>query len=192
MPKLYGSINNRLDEGKNYTQRELRAGDDITMYLWSDRYCYYIIDVISQKKIKVKKYNVCADHSKPGGAGHQNWLYFKTQKEMIKYINQYRPGTYDENIAEPEAETWVYRYNKWQEMYEYTPEAWNNLIQRCKEDITDPDNHMDSVVCLAQHYSHLSDEEIDKIKQGKTVCKYRNLNGKISFGIRDYYYDWEF
>lgn len=29
----YGNLTNRLEEGKNYTGREIRVGDDITMYL---------------------------------------------------------------------------------------------------------------------------------------------------------------
>ena len=190
--KWYGNVMNRLGEGRNYTHRELQIGDDITMYLWSDRECYYITDVISQKEIKVKEYYVCADHSKPGGMGHQNWLYFKTLKEERDYLRQYFPDREEVDIPEPEPETWVYRYNKWQEMCAYTPEAWNNLVQRCKEDIKDPDNNMENVIHLAQCYAHLSDEDVAKINAGKTIRRYHDLSGKVSFGIRDYYYDWEF
>ena len=107
--KLYGSLNNRFDENKNFTGREIRVGDDITMYLWSDRHPYFVTKVIDQEHIYVHKYHVCADHSKEGGMGHQNWLYFKTLKEHNQYINslhlkdlngkEYEP--YNENPKEP-------------------------------------------------------------------------------------------
>lgn len=190
--KWYGNVMNRLGEGRNYTHRELQIGDDITMYLWSDRECYYITNVISQKEIQVKRYHVCADHSKPGGCGHQNWKYFKTLKEERDYLRQYFPDREEVDIPEPEPDTWVYRYNKWQEMYTYTPEAWNDLVQRCKGDIQDPDNNMEEVIHLAQCRACLSDEEVVKINAGKTIHRYYDLSGKVSFGIRDYYYDWEF
>lgn len=84
MKKLYGSLDNRLEEGKNYLGRELKKDDDITMYLYSDRNCYYITEVISQKEIKVKPYHICADFSKKGGQGHQDWMYFKSINEINK------------------------------------------------------------------------------------------------------------
>ena len=37
----YGNLTNRLEEGRNFTGREIAVGDDITEYLWSDRHCYY-------------------------------------------------------------------------------------------------------------------------------------------------------
>ena len=108
--KIYGSVSNRFEEGRNFTGREIRPGDDITMYLWSDRHCYWVVDVISQKEIKVKKYYVCADHSKPCGMGHQEWLYFKTQNEENEYLNschlmyEGKEMKYETNFEEPEPE----------------------------------------------------------------------------------------
>jgi hypothetical protein len=141
--KWYGSITNRLQENKNNLGRDIMVGDDITKYLWSDRTCYYVTKVEEQKHITIRQYEVIADRDKPGGMGHQNWLYFKTRKEANDYLNKYGLG---------ERETWehqeielVYRYGKWREKY------------------TDRD--------------------------GKV--QYRG-NWNISFGIRDFYNDWEF
>ena len=167
--RWYGNLTNRLEEGRNFTSRELQAGDDITMYMWSDRTCYYIDEVVSPKEIKVRRYYVCADHSKKGGMGHQNWLYFKTVDEERKYLKNFFNDAYlDEHFEEPEAETWAFRNNKWKEAIEYTP----------KEVLAKP--------CL------FTEAQIKKAQQGKTVTEYRNLSGNISFGVRDYYYDWEF
>ena len=159
--KLYGLLNNRLEEGHNFTGRELQTGDDITMYLWSDRACYYITDVIDQKRIKVKRYNVCADHSKPGGMGHQDWVYFKSLREMHDYLglDHWTDEEYEQADRE---ETWVFRYGKWMEEYTFTED------------------------------NYCSDRERASLAKKGYYKRYYELSGKVSFGRRDYHYDWEF
>lgn len=161
--KWYGNVHNRVDEGHNYTGRELSIGDDITMYHWSDRTCYYITDVIDQKHIKVKQYHVCADHSKTGGMGHQDWLYFKNAKDMGDYLRQFNPNFeyYAEDIEEPE-QTWAFRNGKWKQEFVLT----------------------DNRNCTPSQLKSL-----EKHGYYKAYC---DLSGNISFGVRDYYYDWEF
>ena len=160
MSKWYGNLDNRLEEGR--TVPEITEGMDITMYYWSDRTCYYVTKVHDQKRIEVKKWQVCADHDKKGGMGHQNWLYFKTRKEMNEYLERFFPGQ-DRYDREDQAETWVYRYNKWMKEYVYTSD------RDCATD---------------REHQHL-------LKHG-WFARYYDLSGKISFGRRDYYYDWEF
>lgn len=156
--KWYGEISNRIEENKNYTGREIQVGDDITEYSWSDRHCYYVTRVIDQKHIFVKPYEVCADHSKEGGMGHQNWLYFKTCREMQEYLNdcidkgliKYEgcKKTNLDDVKENGETELVYRYNHWYVKNTY----WYGI-------------------------------KLDK-------PSYHKIN--ISFGVRDYYYDWSF
>ena len=150
MSKWYGSIDNRLEENRNHLGREIRVGDDITEYLWSDRHCYYVTRVDSQKHIFVKPYQVCADQDKAGGMGHQDWLYFKTIKEEHEYLNKHFPekGYPTENINEPAEIELAFRYNHWY--------------------------------------------KVSRMFYGQPLEKpmYERMN--ISFGVRDYYYDWEF
>lgn len=141
--KLYGNIDNRFYENKNFLNRDIQVGDNVTFYLWSDRKCYYVTNVIDQKHISVRKYEVVADREKKGGMGHQNWVYFKTVKECNDYLRKYGLGT-DEPVFEHIDEEWVYRYNHWYRAYN------NYLGKRCYEKIN------------------------------------------VSFGVRDYYFDWEF
>ena len=149
--RLYGSLTNRLEENKNYSGKELYKGMDITMYYWSDRHCYFITKVIDQKHIFVKRYKVVADKEKEGGMGHQNWLYFKSNKECNEYLKKFGKGT-DGKIYEETEEEWIFRYGHW------------NLVQR-KD---------------AWSLKPLDKPRYHRIQQG------------ISFGIKDYYYDWEF
>ena len=160
----YGSINNRLEEGKNFTGREIRVGDDVTMYYWSDRMCFYVTEVENQKRIKVRPWYICADHSKPGGMGHQDWMYFRTLDERNDYLAKYFPEHHKagEHMEEPPEQTWVFRYNKWMHEVTFTEE------------------------------NYCSDREKKSLAAKGFYKRYFNLSGKVSFGVRDYYYDWEF
>lgn len=155
MARVYGNLINRLQENRNHLKDGIiKEGDDITLYMWSDRTCYYVDKVIDQKHIIVKPYHVCADHSKPGGQGHQDWLYFKTLKEQNKYLNDQhimyngKEQHWEENPVESKGEEWVFRYGKWYKV-------------------------------------------IGKSNEGNGKPTYTKV-GNISFGVRDYYYDWEF
>lgn len=165
MSKWYGNVNNRIEEGKNYTGREIRVGDDITMYHYSDRTCYYVTEVIDQTHIKVRRWYTCADHSKEGGIGHQNWLYFRSMKEMHDYLSQFYP--YPESNFEETDSTWVYRYNKW--MNEYVVKGG-----------------------VLENPEPYSERERKSFEKNGFLKVYSPLNGKVSFGVRDYYHDWEF
>lgn len=156
--KWYGNLTNRLEEGRQYG--EIKPGTDITMYYWSDRTCYYVTEVIDQKHIKVREYEVVADKTKPGGMGHQNWVYFKTRKEAAEYLKSY--GGYRDYVCESPEEDWVFRYNKWQKMYTYTED------------------------------NYCTEREKKSLEKKGYYNRYFDLSGKVSFGVRDYYYDWEF
>lgn len=157
--KWYGNVINRIEEGR--TVPEIKEGMDITMYLWSDRDCYYVTEVINQKHIKVKRYTVIADRDKAGGMGHQNWLYFKTRKEASEYLKAHGLDGYDESIKDREEE-WEFRYNKWQLSYTFTEE------------------------------NYCTERELKSLEKKGYYKRYYDLSGKVSFGRRDYYYDWEF
>lgn len=184
--KLYGNLTNRLEENQNYTNKPLAVGTDITMYYWSDRTCYYITRVLNQKHIFVKKYEVCADQDKEGGMGHQNWKYFKTVAEYNTYLKAHNLSAHEVAYENPEQE-WAYRYNHWYQILRYNLNTWNKCLENAKKDVKpgrDPQS-------LARLYLRLNDEEFNKVLSGKEIIKYQKLQ-PISFGIRDYYYDWEF
>ena len=173
--KWYGNVTNRIEEGRNYNEdKQIHVGDDITKYYWSDRTCYYVTDVIDQKHIKIKKYHICADHSKEGGMGHQNWVYFKTRKEENDYLKKYFPDReFEENPKENSDIELVYRYGKWKEVSTYTD--------------------LNGVNGFGVPFKNFlfTKNDIKKLEKGKPVYKYNDF-GNISFGVRDYYYDYSF
>lgn len=159
MSKWYGNVTNRIEEGRLLEPVE---GMDITMYYWSDRTCYYITKVDNPKRIHVKKYEVCADHDKAGGMGHQNWLYFKTRAEMEDYLKKFFPDREEYKFEEPGEDIWVYRYRQWMQEVTYTEDNYCNEAEK------------------------------KSLEKNGYYKRYYKLSGKVSFGVRDYYYDWEF
>lgn len=183
MAGIYGSVSARLEEGKNYLKRPLQEGDDITMYYWSDQKCYYISKVISDKEIQVKRYHVCADQTKPGGCGHQDWVYFKSINEMNAYLNSFKRKDSNGNLIvhrtdfeDEKPETWVFRYGNWVQKITFNQETINQIKAR-------------DGWCMLRARNEKEQKLLDA---GKDVVRYEHLSGKISFGVRHYYYDWEF
>ena len=173
--RAYGNLNNRIEEGRNFNNdKQIHVGDDITKYWYSDRSCYYVTEVIDQKHIKIKRYHVCADHSKELDIGHQEWLYFKTKKEEQDYLKTiFTDREYDEEPKEDIEIELVYRYGKWKEVLTYTDLEEENMFGKP----------------LKEYY--FTEKEIKKLEEGKPVHRYNDF-GNISFGVRNYYYDWSF
>ena len=196
----YGSIDNRFDEGKNFNKdKMIHEGDDITMYYWSDRHCYFVTKVIDQKHIFVHRYHVCADHEKAGGMGHQDWKYFKTLKEEQEYLNtcidkgliKGLPKEDTSKIIEDKDEEWVFRHKKWKQVGRFTKERWQECLESAKNDCSHPEDET-KVHNIARWLFNLDDKGFAEVMEGKEVVKYYDLSGKVSFGVKDYYYDWEF
>ena len=68
MTKWYGSLNNRLDEGKQVCE-EIKIGTGVTEYKYSDRIAYEVIEVEDQKHITIRE----LDHHLIGEAFTNNW-----------------------------------------------------------------------------------------------------------------------
>ena len=69
--KWYGSINNRLEENKQFVPT-IEVGQGVTEYSWSDRDAYEIVAVKDQKHITIRAY----DHKLKEGTDwyEQNWV----------------------------------------------------------------------------------------------------------------------
>ena len=52
--KFYGSLDNRLEENGTYCGK-IEVGTKATIYLWSDRHSYEVIDVKDQKHVTLRR-----------------------------------------------------------------------------------------------------------------------------------------
>lgn len=181
----YGSINNRIEEGHNYeSDKKIKVGTDITTYFWSDRQCKYVTKVIDQKHIFVKDYYVCADRSKPAGIGHQNWRYFKTAREEAEYLNGGHPENIDgkeirgeqENATESPEEEWAFRYGHWNRVIRFDKALAEKIEEKTGR----------------RGFFPKTEKEKEAFEAGKEVVRYDRIREGISFGVRDYFFDWDF
>ena len=183
--KWYGSINNRIEENRNYEpDKTIKEGTDVTVYGWSDRQCKYVTRVIDQKHIFVKDYYVCADRSKPGGIGHQNWRYFKTAREEAEYLNGCHIKDIDgkeihvkpEDATESPEEEWAFRYGHWNRVIRFDKAFAEKIKERSG----------------LRGFFPKTEKEKKAFEAGKEIVRYDRIQEGISFGVRDYRHDWEF
>ena len=104
--KWYGSVQNRIDAECEMPKPEIGMG--VTELMWSDRYPYEVIEVISEKKIRIRELG-----------------YKRTDKNGISECQDYR------FFSKPDGEvkTLVLRNGKWRDLVkDYARDANGKLV----------------------------------------------------------------
>lgn len=154
MAKLYGSLNNRLEENKMFC-KEIEVGTGMTEYSWSDRHAFEVVEVKDQKHVAVREY----DHKLKGGAYSNDWELISNENNPVRQLT--KRGKY-----------WY----------------WTNVIDKSiLEGYEDKDNNSKCEIQLYLAHNNLSVNEL--VEKGKVTRYYR---ANVSFGVADYYYDYEF
>ena len=157
MSKWYGSINNRVEENRQFCD-EIKVGTGVTEYLWSDRHPYEVIAVKDQRHVTIREY----DHKRPDD--NKDYSY---SNEWVLVSNE-NNRTLD----------LVKRGKYWYVFSECT-------VERAKE-ILSKDNNLDERLWACNNGYDLN----KIVEQGKGQRKYFKMN--VSFGVAEYYYDYEF
>lgn len=150
MGKWYGSVQNRLEEDRQFCD-EITVGTGVTEYHWSDRTPWEVIEVRDQKHVTVR----AMDHVHVGdGQMDNNWKLISNPDNPTRQLE--RRGKY-----------WY----------------WTTTITA--EDITGIEEDTDALLrlCLAGY-------DVETIRAKGKQTKRRRAN--ISFGVAQYYYDYEF
>ena len=162
--ELYGSLQNRMQENKMYC-KEIKVGTGMTEYSYSDRHAYEVVKVIDQTNVFVREY----DHKAIGEPMSNKW-------ELISNENN------------PVIELKL-KNNVWYRVVSFTKELWTkNAI---KEAGQRDSKAYETYYNYYKSMSGLTDKEKEKVENGKTVKKLRKF-GNVSFGVADYYFDYEF
>lgn len=154
--KLYGSLNNRFEENKQYCDK-IEVGTGMTEYSWSDRHAYEVVEVKDQKHVKVREY----DHVMDGEPMTNSWKLVSNEENPVK--------------------TLVKRGNYWY----YTTTVTADDVKKYDDEAETESDRLNFIIWLCQ--LGVNKEEV--LAKGK-VTKYHRTN--VSFGIADYYYDYEF
>lgn len=83
MSKWYGSINNRLEENRQFVPT-IEVGTGMTEYLWSDRHPYEVVKVIDQKHVVVRE----MEHKLVGEPFSNKWELFSDPERPVEYITK--------------------------------------------------------------------------------------------------------
>lgn len=160
-----GSFINQMMSNNNSLPE---VGKGATELHHSDRTCYEVIEVSDDKKT-VKLQRLEAKHNKdlPGGQGHQNWILEPTES--------YR--------------TVIWRNGAWREKVRIV-----EFVDEFRNDIPS--------TSVSRYLREHEPELLEKVYQGhmfpqtviEGVTKERFEYPKVNllFGVKDYYYDWEF
>lgn len=160
--KYYGSLNNRLEENKDFTNGNIEVGTGVTRYSYSDRQAYEVVEVKDQTNVFIRQY----DHKAVGEAMSNQWQLISNKNNPVIELKL--------------------RNGVWYRVCYYSKDAWLKMAQE--------DKGWKTVVSAYNYYkfmSHLTEKQLQKIEEGKTVKAYKKF-GNISFGIADYYYDYSF
>lgn len=168
--KLYGSLNNRFDENHyfNGTLGNIQVGTLCTVYLWSDRHAYEVVEVIDQSNISIRRLKAIRTDSN-GMSDAQNWRYESNEKAATERIQLTKSGW--KKVS-------VYNLARFQA-------SVANLRKDCKTE--------QAAIDLAKFYFRhgLTEKQLEKVLAGKEVTKVQG-EVNISFGIADEYYDYSF
>lgn len=160
--KWYGSVNNRLEEGKQFV-KEIKVGDGVTEYSYSDRDAYEVIEVRDQRHITIREY----DHKLKGEPFTNDW-------ELISNPNN---RTID----------LVKRGANWYTSATCTRADLEEIEDRREKETKDGGKLTDATLNLimwACQFDH------DKVMKNGKQTKYNKMN--ISIGRAEYYYDYSF
>lgn len=164
--KVYGSLNNRVDENKMFC-KEIKVGTGMTKYFWSDRKAYEVVKVVNQKNVFVREY----DHKGIGECFSNDWELISNEKNPLIEMQ--------------------FRYGHWYEVNRCTYQFADNMALRLVEDGTCK-NYQAALnyVLWSNNVNFKNEKELEDFKNGKPYIHYTKVN--VSFGVAEYYYDYEF
>lgn len=107
MSKVYGSLNNRIDENKMFCDK-IEVGTGMTEYYWSDCKAYEVVKVVNQNNVFVRK----LDHKKADNiAMSNNWELVSNPNNPVKEIKKYRGNwCWVNTYTKKSLESWEQRF----------------------------------------------------------------------------------
>ena len=91
MSKWYGSLNNRVDENRQFCD-EIKVGTGMTEYFWSDRHAYEVVAVKDQKHVSVREYEHKRPDDKKDYSYSNDWVLVSNEKNPV--IDLVKRGKY--------------------------------------------------------------------------------------------------
>lgn len=126
MKKIYGSLINRIHEGKTFVD-EIKVGTPVTEYFWSDRHVHEVTKVIDQKHVFIREMEAIRT-DKNGMSDSQQYRYESNKNanevELVKRGNvwytcrTFSKALYDKIVEEIGYCWWVLTPSQWKRIDE--------------------------------------------------------------------------
>lgn len=170
--KLYGNLNNRFDENRyfNGTLNNIKVGTLCTIYSWSDRHAYEVVEVTDQEHIAIRQLKAIRTDGN-GMSDSQTYRYESNPKNPIQKL--------------------VLKNGKWREANTYTKERYEKAIENSIKS-GDAKERKAAEAFIKYHFRcNITEKQFERMMDGKEITKLgEQVN--ISFGVADQYYDYSF
>ena len=143
--KLYGSLNNRMEENKMYC-KEIVVGTGMTRYDYSDRHAYEVVKVVDQTNVFVREY----DHIAVGEAMSNTWKLVSNEKNPVIELKL--------------------RNGVWYRVCYYSKQKW---LETAEKD--DSWKTVEAAYNYYKFMSGLTEKQLEKIENGKTVKAFKKF-----------------
>ena len=161
--KLYGLLQNRLMEGKDFTNGNIEVGTGVTKVSYSDQHAYEVIAVKDQNHFTIRRMKAI-----PAGEYMSN---------IWKLESDETQPTYD-----------IERINVFYKVSYLTKEkVMERAEEMLKKDFV-PGTPIEKAIDFVTMY--LTDKQKERVLSGKQVKLKSKMN--LSIGIQQEYYDYEF
>lgn len=161
--KLYGSLQNRLVEGRDFTNGNIKVGTGVTEVLYTDRHAYEVIAVKDQNHFTIRRMKAIS---------------MESMSNEWKLESDETQPTYD-----------IERING--VFYEVSYLTKEKVMERAekvlKEDCA-PNTPIEKAIDFVTRF--LTDKQKERVLSGKQVKLKSKMN--LSIGIQQEYYDYEF
>lgn len=168
--KEIGSLTNRLEENCyfNGTFNNIQVGTHCTVYLYTDRHAYEVIEVKSQEHLVIRQLKA-----------------IRTDNFGMSDAQNYR---YESNPTAKPQEIKLTK-NGWRFVSTFNIDGYRKCIENLRGDCRSEE----STIKLANFYyrQNLTEKQFASVLAGKEVTKLQS-KVNISFGIADEYYDYSF
>lgn len=162
--KLYGSLQNRLMEGRDFTNGNIEVGTGVTEILYSDCHAYEVIAVKDQNHFTIRRMKVIAT-----GESMSNTWKLESDETQPTYDIERINGVF-------------YRVS-----YLTKEKVMERAEEMLKEDFV-PNTPIENAVDYVTMY--LTDKQKERVLNGKQVKLKSKMN--LSIGVQQEYYDYEF
>lgn len=162
--KLYGSLQNRLMEGRDFTNGNIKVGTGVTEVLYSDSHAYEVIAVKDQNHFTIKRMKAIAT-----GESMSNTWKLESDETLPTYDIERINGVF-------------YKVS-----YMTKEKVMKRAEEMLKEDFV-PNTPIENAIDYVTMF--LTDKQKERVLSGKQVKLKSKMN--LSIGIQQEYYDYEF